>query len=121
MMRRVSWFVGGVVAGAAGAGYAKKKVRAATAQLAPVNVVRSAGARARNRSRVMVDAMREGRAAMHAKEDELKARRDARIETLDDRVKRSTPSAFAAGRPSCRCTAATHPTWRARRRWSACR
>ena len=27
MMRRVTWFVGGVVAGAAGAGYAKKKVR----------------------------------------------------------------------------------------------
>ena len=27
MMKRVTWFVGGVVAGAAGAGYAKKKVR----------------------------------------------------------------------------------------------
>jgi hypothetical protein len=35
MMRRVTWFVGGVVAGAAGAGYAKKKVREATAQLTP--------------------------------------------------------------------------------------
>ena len=98
MMRRVSWFVGGVVAGAAGAGYAKRKVRAATAQLAPVNVVRSAGARARNRSRVMVDAMREGRAAMHAKEDEFKARRDARIETLDDRLEPGD-QLYVDGRP----------------------
>ena len=59
MMRRVTWFVGGVVAGAAGAGYAKKKVRAATAQLAPVNVVKAAGGRVRERGRHVVGALRE--------------------------------------------------------------
>lgn len=98
MMRRVTWFVGGVVAGAAGAGYAKKKVRDATAQLTPVNVVRSAGTRARNRSRTVVDALREGRAAMHAREDELKARRDARIETLDDQLEPGD-QLYVDGRP----------------------
>jgi hypothetical protein len=98
MMRRVTWFVGGVVAGAAGAGYAKKKVRAATAQLAPVNVVKAAGGRVRERGRHVVGALREGRAAMHAREDELKARRDARIETLDDRLEPGD-QLYVDGRP----------------------
>jgi hypothetical protein len=97
-MRRVSWFVGGVVAGAAGAGYAKKKVREATAQLTPVNVVKAAGGRVREQSRNVVGALREGRAAMHAREDELKARRDARIETLDDRLEPGD-QLYVDGRP----------------------
>ena len=98
MMRRVSWFVGGVVAGAAGAGYAKKKVRQATAQLAPVHVVKSAGGRVRDQGRNVVGALREGRAAMHAREDELKARRDARIETIDDRLEPGD-QLYVDGRP----------------------
>jgi hypothetical protein len=85
-VRRISWFVGGVVAGAAGVGYAKKKVRETAAQLAPVNVVRSAGVKVRDQGRNVVGALREGRSAMHTREDELKARRDARVETLDDRL-----------------------------------
>ena len=97
-MKRITWFVGGVVAGAAGAGYAKKKVRSATAQLAPVNVVKSAGARVRDQSRHVVGAIREGRAAMHAREDELKTRRDARIETLDDRLEPGD-QLYVDGRP----------------------
>jgi hypothetical protein len=97
-MRRASWFVGGVVAGAAGVGYAKRKVRNATAQLAPVNVVRSAGARVREQGRHVVGAVREGRAAMHAREDELKARRDARIETIDDRLEPGD-QLYVDGRP----------------------
>jgi hypothetical protein len=86
MMKRVSWFVGGVVAGAAGAGYAKKKVKSTAANLAPTNVVKAASSRVRDQSRHVVGAFKEGRQAMHAREDELKARRDARIETLDDRL-----------------------------------
>ena len=97
-MRRVTWFVSGVVAGAAGVGYAKKKVRTATAQLAPVNVVKSAGARVRDQGRHVVGAIREGRAAMHAREDELKTRRDARIETLDDRLEPGD-QLYVDGRP----------------------
>jgi len=98
MKRRVTWFVGGLVAGAAGAGYAKKKVRNTASQLAPVNVVRSAGARVRDQSRHVVGAIREGRAAMHAREDELKARRDARIETLDDQLEPGD-QLYVDGRP----------------------
>jgi hypothetical protein len=98
MKRRITWFVGGLVAGAAGAGYAKKKVRTTASQLAPVNVVRSAGARVRDQSRHVVGAIREGRSAMHAREDELKARRDARIETLDDQLEPGD-QLYVDGRP----------------------
>jgi hypothetical protein len=86
MMKRLSWFVGGVAAGAAGAGYAKKKVKHTAAQLAPVNVAKRAAGSIRDQGRHVVDAIREGRTAMHSKEDELRARRDARVETLDDRL-----------------------------------
>jgi hypothetical protein len=85
-MKRVTWFVTGVAAGAAGAGYAAKKVKHTVSQMAPANVARTAAGKVRDRSRQVADAVREGRAAMHAREDELKARRDARVETLDDRL-----------------------------------
>ena len=42
MMRRTVWFVGGVAAGAASAGYAKRKVTAAARKLAPANVAAGA-------------------------------------------------------------------------------
>lgn len=86
MMKRVTWFVSGVAAGAAGAGYAKKKVRQTASQLAPAHVARSAVTKVKGAGRHVVDAVREGRAAMHAREDELKARRDARVEPLDARL-----------------------------------
>jgi len=85
-MKRVTWFVTGIATGAAGAGYATKKVKQTASQLAPANVARGAADQARKRGRKVVDAVREGRAAMHAREDELKARREARVETLDDRL-----------------------------------
>jgi hypothetical protein len=97
-VRRISWFVGGVVAGAAGVGYAKKKVRETAAQLAPVNVVRSAGVKVRDQGRNVVGALREGRSAMHTREDELTARRDARVETLDDRLEPGD-QLYVDGRP----------------------
>lgn len=98
MMRRASWFVGGVVAGAAGASYATRKVKRAAAQLAPTNVVRSAGARVREQSRHVIGAVKEGRAAMRAREDELKARRDARVEPLDERLEPGE-QLYVDGRP----------------------
>jgi hypothetical protein len=97
-MRRVTRFVGGVVAGAAIAGYAKKKLPAATAHQAPVTHVKSAGVRVRDQGRNVVGALRDGRAAMHAREDELQARRDARIETLDDRLEPGD-QLYVDGRP----------------------
>jgi hypothetical protein len=85
-MRKLTWFVTGVAAGAAGANYAARKVKQTASQLAPANVAKGAANRARQGGRRVLDAVKEGRAAMHAREDELKARRDARVETLDDRL-----------------------------------
>lgn len=98
MKRRVTWFVGGLVAGAAGAGYAKKKVKHTAAQLAPANLVKSASGKVRDQGRHVADSIREGRAAMHAREDELKARRDSRIETLDDQLEEGD-QLYVDGRP----------------------
>lgn len=85
-MKRLTWFVSGAAAGAAGAGYATRKVKQTAEQLRPANVARSAAQRARDSGRRLVDAAREGREAMRDREDELKARRDARAEPIDDRL-----------------------------------
>jgi hypothetical protein len=86
MMKRVTWFVSGVAAGAAGAGYAKRKVKQTAASLTPVNVAKQAAGAVRDRSRHLADAVREGRAAMHAREDELRARREHEVDLLEDRL-----------------------------------
>ena len=85
-MKRLTWFVTGLAAGATGASYATKKVKRTAAQLAPVNVAKGAADRAKQAGRHVADAVREGRAAMHTKEDELRARRDARVASLDDHL-----------------------------------
>lgn len=85
-MKRATWFVAGVAAGAAGAGYATRKVKSTAAQLAPSNVAKVAVGTARRQGRHVLDAIHEGRHAMRAREDELKARRDARIATIDEHL-----------------------------------
>ena len=86
MIKRLTWFAGGVAAGATGANYAKKKVKQKAAQVSPSGVARSAATRARTTAATVVDALREGREAMGQHEDELKARRDGRLVTLEDHV-----------------------------------
>lgn len=86
MIKRLTWFVGGVAAGATGANYAKKKVKEKAAQVSPAGVARSAAGRVKNTAATVVDALREGRDAMGQHEDELKARRDGRLVSLDDHV-----------------------------------
>ena len=86
MMKRLTWFVGGVAAGATGASYAKKKVKEKAAQVSPAGVAKSAAERARHTASTVVDALREGRQAMTQHEDELKARRDGRLVSLDEHV-----------------------------------
>jgi hypothetical protein len=73
MIRRFAWFAAGTVAGAAGGLYGRRKVVQAAERLAPTTVARRTVASARARGRDVVDAMREGRAAMRAKEAELRA------------------------------------------------
>ncbi len=77
MIKRMTWFVGGAVAGVAGASVAKRKMKQAATHLAPRNVVHSANLRVR-------DAFGEGRRAMRARETELRARLDGRATTLAD-------------------------------------
>ena len=86
MMKRVTWFAGGVVAGVASAGYAKKKVKQTASQIAPSQVARSAAGMVRATSREVVDAVRDGRQVMRHTEDELRARRDGRLVSLDEHV-----------------------------------
>jgi hypothetical protein len=79
MLKRLTWFAGGVVAGAAGVGVAKRKVKEKAAELSPVNAARNATARVR-------DAVREGKRAARAKEDELRAKLDGRHVSLADEL-----------------------------------
>lgn len=86
MMKRATWFAGGVVAGLATAGYAKKKVKETASQIAPSQIARSAADTVRMKSRDVVDAVREGRQVMKSTEDELRARREGRLTSLDEHV-----------------------------------
>jgi hypothetical protein len=79
MIKRLSWFVGGAVAGAAGVGAAKRKVRRTAAQLSPTAVAKNTAHRVR-------EAVSEGRQAMKAKEAELRGRRDGRVSSLADEL-----------------------------------
>ena len=78
MIKRVTWFVAGAAAGAAGTSYASRKIKKKVAQLAPARVARGAATRVQSRGHDLVEAVREGRTAMRLKEDELRAERDAR-------------------------------------------
>lgn len=76
MIKRVTWFVAGAATGAAGAVAAGRRVRRAAEKLLPANVARSTVQSVERRRQAVVAAVREGRAAMVAKEHELRARRD---------------------------------------------
>ncbi len=86
MMKRITWFVGGAAAGVAGANYATKKVKQTAAQISPAQVARGAATRARSKSRDVVEAIREGRQVAKHHEDELRAKREGRLESLADHV-----------------------------------
>jgi hypothetical protein len=86
MMKRVTWFAGGMVAGLASASYAKKKVKQTASQIAPAQIARSAAGTVRTKTRDVADAFREGRQVMRHTEDELRARREGRLTSLDQHV-----------------------------------
>jgi hypothetical protein len=76
MITRATWFVAGAAAGAVGAAYTRRKVKAVAEQMTPVRVAQNVAGRTRARGRDLVEAVKEGRMAMRAKEDELRAERD---------------------------------------------
>ena len=98
MMKRLTWFVGGVAAGAIGAGRAKRKVKSVASDLAPVQIARRATDRVRQRGHDVADAVREGRRAMRMKELELRARVDGSITTLADELDEDA-AVIVDGRP----------------------
>jgi hypothetical protein len=98
MMKRVTWFVGGMAVGAAGAGAAKRKVRSVANELAPVQVAKRATVSVRDRGKRVSEAMREGRRAMVAKERELRARLDGRVTTVADELD-DVETVLVDGRP----------------------
>ncbi|MFT3854735.1 MAG: hypothetical protein QM733_18655 [Ilumatobacteraceae bacterium] len=67
MIKRATWFAGGIVVGIAGAGMAKRKVKEVAAQASPARVARSAFGR-------VGEAIGEGRRAARGREVELRAR-----------------------------------------------
>lgn len=79
MIKRLVWFVSGAVAGVAGAGFAKRKVREVATELTPAHVAKKAGERVR-------DAIAEGRRAARLREAELKAALEGRGGTLADEL-----------------------------------
>ena len=76
MIKRVTWFVAGAATGAAGAVATARKVRRTAERLAPANVARNAVDGLRDRAHDVAAAVREGRVAMVAKEQQLRAVRD---------------------------------------------
>lgn len=79
MIKRLTWFVSGAIAGATALGVARRKVRSVAGDLAPAKVAARLGDRVR-------DAVAEGRRAMRAKEAELRARSEGRATTLAEHV-----------------------------------
>ena len=69
MIKRVTWFAGGVVVGLAGAGVAKRKVKEVATQVTPARLARGAVGR-------VGEAIGEGRRAARGREAELRARYD---------------------------------------------
>ncbi len=99
MIKRARWFVSGAVAGAAGVSYASRKVKRTAAQLAPVEVARTVGRRVRDRAHDIGEAVRDGRAAMRAKEAELRALRDGRAADVHETLATGS-EVLVDGRPA---------------------
>jgi hypothetical protein len=83
MIKRLIWFVSGVVAGISGVLYAGKRVKRSVTSFTPIKVAQRATQTTRSRLSSVGDAFREGRDAMRDKEFEMKAKRDGRVESFD--------------------------------------
>ncbi|MCU1359476.1 MAG: hypothetical protein JWN99_765 [Ilumatobacteraceae bacterium] len=98
MMKRVSWFLGGMAAGVVGVTAGKRKVKSVASDLTPVRVAKRATGSVRDRGQRVTDALREGRMAMVAKERELRARLDGRATTVADEID-DVETVLVDGRP----------------------
>lgn len=76
MIKRLTWFLSGMVAGVTGVWYGSRRLKEKAESLKPVAVARDAAAKARSRVDDVVDAIREGRGAMRDKELQLRSELD---------------------------------------------
>ena len=76
----------------------KKKVKETASQMAPAQIAKNVATKARKRSRLVADALREGRQVMNDHEDELRARREGRFVSLEDHVEPGD-QVFVDGQP----------------------
>lgn len=95
MIKRLTWFTGGIVAGAASVVLVGRRIKRRVSDLAPVRVAERAVRRSRESAHLLRDAYGEGRTAMAQREKELRQRllgdrlpEDARIPS--DGYRRST-------------------------------
>jgi hypothetical protein len=79
MIKRMTWFVGGAVAGVAGVSVAKRKMKQAATHLTPKHIAHGISDRVH-------DAFSEGRRAMRTRELELRGRLDGKGHTLADHL-----------------------------------
>jgi hypothetical protein len=96
-MRRLFWLGVGAIAGASGTIWAEHKVRTRLEQLGPEHMVVTAGNKARDVGRSVVDAVAEGRGAMREREAELRSTYDP---TTRGPVVHRSAAAPAPTRPS---------------------
>jgi len=108
MMRRVMWFTAGAVAGVSGSVYVRRKAREAADRYRPVSMAKGAVER-------VTDAVREGRAAMVAREAELRAAKNADAHPASQEVGRSSAPAGPLWREVRRQRARSGPRRRSRR------
>lgn len=81
MFKRITWMGTGMIVGAGGAFWAKRKVERAVEQYLPEQVADRAAASARGLGHAVRAAATEGKEAMRATEAELRTRVDARTFT----------------------------------------
>lgn len=74
MIKRLTWFTGGIVAGAASVVLVGRRIRRRVSELAPVRVAERAVRRSRRSAHLLRDAYGEGRVAMAQREKELRQR-----------------------------------------------
>jgi len=83
MIKRLVWFVSGLVAGVSGVFLAGRRVKRTIGTMVPVRVAGRAAKAARSQFEHLQEALQDGRAAMRQREAELRARRDGRVDHLD--------------------------------------
>lgn len=86
MIKRLTWFFAGVIAGVGAARSAKRRVVRTAKRLSPTYAAERLRRKAEHGVDTVAGAVREGRLAMANRERELRARLDRRVHPIDTRL-----------------------------------